>query len=198
MAVPACPFPTFPTRVLNRPHKTVDVVTTCGPDALFKKVTKIANVRRSSWANRRAIRMAYWMGLIEKMMLGYGKYAGRDRFQLSRSSSTRQFQKLEKNSSGHTTSSGGGFPPCRSPATPIHRLTPRSERSGASLVLYTRGGRLDGGGRVRAGKPGTVRGRGSRGWPCWLPESRMAGALGKGCHRAVARTHHRRLVGNGK
>src|SRR6266403_850403 len=77
IAVPACPFPTFPTRVLNRPHKMVDVTTTSGPAALFKKFTKIANVRRSSLANGRAIRIAYWMGLIRKMMLAYGRYAGR-------------------------------------------------------------------------------------------------------------------------
>jgi hypothetical protein len=32
----------------------------------------------------------------------------------------------------------------------------------------------------RAGKPGTAGGRGSRGWPCWLPESRMAGDLKRG------------------
>src|SRR6266404_7814231 len=83
IAVSACPFPTFPTRVLNRPHKMVDVTTTSGPAALFKKFAKIANVRRSSWAIGHAIRIAYWTELITKMMLGYGKNAARDRFQLS-------------------------------------------------------------------------------------------------------------------
>src|SRR6266404_4679285 len=63
-------------RVLDRLQKMVDVITTGETATLFKKFTKIANVRRSSWANRRAIRIAYWMGLIKKMMLGYGKYAG--------------------------------------------------------------------------------------------------------------------------
>ena len=75
IAVSACPFPTFPTRVLNRPHKMVDVTTTSGPAALFKKFAKIANVRRSSWAIGQAIRIAYCMGLIKKMMLGYGRCA---------------------------------------------------------------------------------------------------------------------------
>ena len=69
------PISHFPYTGFERTHKTVDVITTSGPAALFKKFTKIANVRRSSWAIGQAIRIAYCMGLIKKMMLGYGRCA---------------------------------------------------------------------------------------------------------------------------
>src|SRR5258705_13494219 len=64
--------------------------------------------------------------------------------------------------------------PCRAPAAPNGWLTPRSERSRPSPRIVDAGSRLDdwndGGREARA-----VVGRGSRGWPCWLPESRTVG-----------------------